>query len=319
MRHTTTPLLVATAVALAGAARATVIDVSEIVNGHGSTVSPPPGLLPPPVACGGACRYAVVASAGIGNGYAPAPATQVAAAWAPSWNGSVPTLSPLTQDLPIVRPLNAVLDGGSVGVGQFATVAFDWTGHSAVQRLQVQTWESGAGVATLSHAIRIATPMGGARRTYLSLALPQPAVAMQPQLDFDAASQTWIARKPVRMHARATVDVLVDGLPVWSGEVSQLLPRFPVAQPIGLSWGGALDGSRLDLYLGQLPALSTRHVAVIFRTEQRVEGVACSQQGSDPAMRRCHAQSQSLTLPATPMDPAGSFAGVRPDVQVYTR
>lgn len=301
---------------LGGLAKAVVIDVSEVVNGPGQSTIALQGPITP---CTSACKHALVASAGFAGAYAPFPEPQIASVWGPAFLASVPTLQGLSQSLGVWSAVGTRLDGGAVGVAQRAAVDFDWMGQGSKSQLSVQTWKTGSGIATLSYAVQVNTPTGGPKPTYLSFEIPQQAS------DFQLANEVLssggvVPHRPLRSHSRAAVDIFVDGLPVWSGEFNRLFSkRLNGFFPVDLEWGRALDGSRVDLYLGNLPGGSTRNVAVNFRTELHVEGGCYLEQVANPQVQRCHAQRQTLSIPSALSNPGGAFSSIRPDIQVYTR
>ncbi len=299
---------------LAGAAQAVLIDVSEIVSGGGLSVAmPPDSVLGSPVSCTSACKHAQVASAGIDGSYTAVPGNEFATTWGPAFLASRPTLNGFSRSLTIVGATDTVSSGGSVGVAQRAAVDFDWTSAYDPRRLAVQTWRVGSGIATLSYAVQVNTPASGARRTYLSFAVPQ---AVNAYAFRDGSATDY---RPNRVNARAAAEVFVDGLPVWAGEIDRVFPKRLQDWPpyFDTNWGAALDGSRVDLHLGELPAGSTRHIAVVFRVELRADGECSVDTTTSPKLQTCHAHLQTLSIPATRIDPV--FAGYRPDIQVYTR
>lgn len=314
-------LATAAAAALALPAQAVTLNVSRLVLGTQQLT--PAGSFTP-VACGSACQYAMVTSTGMDNGFSATPGPFTASSWPGSYGSSAPGFSSVLESLPLPAPPDGQLrDGGSLDPAQQSRVYFtsQYPFNGLARQVSVQTWKTGSGASSASYAIRISTPADGPRHTYLEFAVPalQRPVSMPYTL---TPSNQPIYVKPRRMQARAAVDVYADGLPLWSSESDQLRPqRFAANSWDGsttVSWDRSLDDERVVLYLGHLPAGSTRQLTLVIRTDLRVDAASCrTRHDFLQDYQLCHSQQERLTLPARLANPAYFFYTA--DISVYTR
>ncbi|MBC7939061.1 MAG: hypothetical protein H7Z19_04735, partial [Chitinophagaceae bacterium] len=260
-------------------------------------------------ACGTACRYSTASGAQMSNGYTSSLSPYITAAWPIQFSIGKPVFSDVADALfvPPAAP-GTVYDTLPSGLWQRAQVAFAEPAAlpSSARQLDVQTWRSGSGGAALSYAVRIDTPAGPARRTYLRFGVPT-----QQRADKRAGyynGNTPITEQPEKMQARSVVDVYVDGLPVWSSSSMRLLPKRyqpEVPSMIDIDTGAAMAGGFADLFLGTLPGGSSRTAVIVMRSDLRVDAPTChtvnNVLGND--WRRCDTRLEGLSLPTLSVAP----------------
>jgi hypothetical protein len=114
---------------------------------------------------------------------------------------------------------------------------------------------------------------------------------------------TYLYKHPDSAGSRAAVDVLVDGLPVWSTESAYMYPEDTADyawDKLFTKWGSpVVDNGTTKLYIGRLAAYQVVHVSLIVRTD--VKAVA-SQCGTEYASygsadtKRCFDLTQTVQL-----------------------
>ena len=323
----TRALLAAAAALAAGPVAAASFNVSQLVTGSAQNW---PLFLPgsaPAVPCGSDCQYVTTSVTGMSNSYTPTPSPYTAGAWPPVYAGSPPGVAAVSEALAVaLPPAGQVLDGDALGVQQASEVRFDSLPLlNTVRRLAVQSWKTGSGASAVSHGLRINTPAVGPKRTYLEFRVPALLTSwVVPKKLGGPSGFEWVYTEAERLQTRAAVDVYVDGLPVWSSAVHRLQPKRWGAElnPLRVDWGQPLADDLVTLYLGQLPAGSSRTVAVVMRAESRIEAPDCvSATEYGTTYRRCYALREGMSLPAKSVVSSGpySFVSYKPDLQVYTR
>ncbi len=313
---------------LAPPARAASVNVSESVLGV-SQLWPAVIAGSSPVPCGSACQYVITSSTGLDGSHTLTPGPYTAHAWPPVFGASLPGIGAVDEAGTLPPPANGTdtLDGGSLGVKRRAAVDFAWQpvlGGS--RKMSVQTWKSGSGANVVGIAIRINTPSSGAQKTYLEFDVPVLARGWRDAYYVGGPSGYQpISTDPKRVQTRSAVDVYVNGLPVWSSQSNHLRPqRDNDSQDIQLlQWGPKLEDDKVTLFLGTLPAGSTRTVTMLIRTDLRVDAPTCKHDTEySVGYERCHVQMESLTLPAQTVVSGGGpyqFISYKPSINVYTR
>jgi hypothetical protein len=322
-------LAAAAPLALAAAATlpvcAQTINVSALVTGTQQT----PGLIgfgSPTVPCGAACQYVVASNVGMVSGYDSTPGPFTADTWPPVYGAALGAIGSVTQNLAVPAPPGeAVQDGGSMGVMRRTTVSFPWQPLlNQTRQMMVQTWKGGSGAATVSITIRVTPTI--AKSHYLEFRVPELARSAQVAYYVGGPSgYEPISKMPKQMQARSQVDVVVDGMPVWSGTSHQIKPQRwspPYITYLNLQWGPSLDDSTVKLYLGNLAAGVPRTVSLVFRTDLRASSDSCytdSEYGT--TYQRCDNRREAMSLPAV-SGSSGSgpyqFITYKPDVRLYT-
>lgn len=301
-------------------------NVSMLVTG---TAEPTPLIWvgAPTYACGTACLYVNSASTGMTNAYTMTPGPFTVGTWPPLYGTGVPGLASVFETLAVAPPNdpNTTQDGGSIGVHQRSKVEYDWQPVlGGVRQMSVQTWKTGSGASAVSYAIQLTTPNNHLpRRTYLEFSVPELTRGWQyaGYVGGPSGNQP-ITTSPKRVQTRAAVDVYIDGLPVWSSESNLLIPqRFdpPYDQQIKVQWGPALAADKVTLFLGTLPAGSTRTVAMVIRTDLRVDAPTCHNDTEwGQTSQRCHSQLEALSLPSV-TENNGYYFQFKPDFKITTR
>lgn len=277
------------------------------------------------LACGSACRYASASGAQMANGAIAWPGAFAMASWPVHFTSTAPQYASVDDTLAVpAAPAGTQYDTLGEQPWQRAQVAWSYLSEmpASARQLDVQTWRSGTGASAVSYAVRINTPADGARRTYLSFEVPTSVRAWKyaGYIGGPSGQQPYTVL-PNRMQARTAVDVYVDGLPVWSSQSMRLRPKrhgASGAAPFDLDWGDALDGSQATLFLGTLPAGSSRTAVIVMRADLRVDAPSCYTL-PDPAFddeRRCNAHREGLALPGSSVAPL--YLKV-PAVTVYTK
>lgn len=312
-------LAAAAALAVPPAAGAT-INVSQLVLG----VSEPLPVYGTVAACAAACRYASASGAQMSNGAVAWPGPLAMSTWPVQFSAAAPAFAAAADTLSVPpAPAGTQYDTLNGQPWQRAQVAWTYLPDAppAARQIDVQTWRSGTGASATSYAVRIDTPAAGARRTFLSFTVPTPVRAWKHAGYIGGPSgQQPFTVLPSRLQARTIVDVYVDGLPVWSSQSMRLRPKRHAAHdapPFTVDWGAPLDGSKATLYLGTLPAGSSRTAVIVMRADLRSDAPTCYTL-PDPVFtdsRRCDAEQEGLSLPGRSSPP---LYLVVPDVSVYS-
>ncbi len=321
------PALSALALLLATAASAQTLNVSALVTG--SAQNPPLiAFGSVPQACGASCQYAVMSSTGASSSYDITPGPYTASAWPLVYGANLPGIGSVSETLAVTAPpAGTVQDGGSIGVLRRAAVQFNTLPLlNGIQRMSVQTWKDGSGASTVSVTIRITPTV--AKAHYLAFTVPKIERGWQEAYYVGGPSgyQTF-SKLPTQLQTRSAVDVYADGLPIWSASSSKLRPRRwspPYNAYLDVQWGPLLTESdnEVKFYLGTLSAGVTRTVALVFRTDQRVNADTCyTDTEYSTTYQRCDSRREALSLPAALVSSGGGpyvYLSYKPDVRVYT-
>lgn len=308
------------------AVRSQTINVSALVNGSTSLL-PAVAAGATPVPCGSACQYARASNVGMVTGYDETPGPYTTAAWPPLYTSSLaPYGSVLDDENTPAPPSGVTQDDSGMGVLRRAQVSFPTQlQFNTVRQLSVQTWKGGSGAATTTVTIRV-TPTT-TKGYFLQFKVPQLKRSWKEAWYVGGPSQNQpFYDLPKQMQARSMVDVVADGMPVWSATSLNLKPRRwspPYLQYFDLQWGPSLDDAdqTVTLYLGALPAGQTRSFSLIFRTDLRVSSDSCQTDTEyGVSYQRCDNRREAMTLPGTSVTSGGvyQFVSYVPDVRVYT-
>ncbi|MCX6626234.1 MAG: hypothetical protein NTW28_01205, partial [Candidatus Solibacter sp.] len=139
-----------------------------------------------------------------------------------------------------------------------------------------------------------------------------PAYTLQPGGP-GGGGGTYLYKSPVAARARAAVDVLVDGLPVWSSESTYMYPEALANYPWDrrmTSWGNTpVDNGQTKLYLGKLVAGKAITISFIVRTDTWVNADACGTAYgmgfNTPDEKRCFDLIATADLPSPALGPVG--------------
>jgi hypothetical protein len=300
------------------------INVSELVTGTKHTM--PAYFTKEP--CGARCRSVFVAAVARDDGYTQQPTPVYAGSWPALYTTGSATLADIGTESALGAPGAPYtgFDWQSTPVAREARVDFNTALQPSLvpNRLNVQTWATGSGTAVMSFGARVQVPSTESRKVYLSFAMPQVAASVQTARRLINNGDT-LRYWPTRAQSRLAVDVYVNGLPVWNMEQAVLFPSRHSdynGNPLRLNWGpapAALEGDRIRLFLGTLPAGSQHQVAVIFRGDTRAAAGTCrtyTSAGED--LQSCHAQRMTLSLPTMRRNDGAMAvaAQMRPDIVV---
>jgi hypothetical protein len=131
----------------------------------------------------------------------------------------------------------------------------------------------GAAEARLSYRAQISNTTKEKLDYFLDLKVPTMLRANQPAYDLccsgDSNGGTYSYHKPKSWKTQAAVDLLVDGLPVWSSEQTALYPDSPSSpfDEFDIAWGQANGPSTTTLFLGRLAPGQSISVSFIVRTD----------------------------------------------------
>jgi hypothetical protein len=315
-------LVAGLATACTGPALAVYFNVSEQVLGTHQVDSST--VVQPKIPCSSACKYTSLIGVGMSNSYAITPGTMITDNWSLPFvtGGNVRVPGSQVANLAVSPPPDGVtFAGGSIGVAQRSRAVWDSTNSAYGPNVAtVQTWKTGSGASVVSYGIRLTTPTGsGTQPTFLRFKVPERQRAAQTT--YYLQDDQYFYSSPDRAQSRAAMDVYVDGIPVWSSELNALVPKryhMSGTTQLHLDWDQPLDGSEVTLFLGRLPAGSTRTLALVMRADLRVDGPSsCRTYANNGSFQSCHSQREGMTLPG--FDSGGQFYYVSPDVQVYTK
>lgn len=279
------------------------------------------------VACGSACQYVVSSNIGASTAYDQTPGPYTTAAWPPVYLAAMGSPGAVSEVLAVPAPPSGTTpDGGAVGVARKAEVEFDsLLVLGGQRRMSVQTWKDGSGATLVSVTARVvpATTKG----YYLEFRVPTLNRSWKEAWYMGGPSGYENFHKlPKQMQARSMVDVVVDGMPVWSGTAHKFKPQRwspPYLQYLDLQWGPVLQDDTVNLFLGTLAAGVPRTVSVIFRSDLRVNADTCytDSDGYGNSMYRCDSRREGMNLPAINVGSGSGpyqYFSYKPHVRVYT-
>ncbi len=277
--------------------------------------------------CGTACQYVVSSNIGASTAYDQTPGPYTVAAWPPVYTAGLGSPGAVAEVLAVpAPPAGATQDGGSIGVARRAEVEFDsLLVLGGKRQMTVQTWKDGSGAALVAVTVRLVPTT--TKTYFLEFRVPTLNRGWQEAYYVGGPSgQQPINKMPKQVQARSMVDVVVDGMPVWSGTSHKLKPQRwspPYSQYLDLQWGPALQDDTVNLFLGSLAAGVPRTISLIFRSDLRVNADTCytDSDGYGNNLQRCDSRREGLNLPAMSVSSGSGpyqFISYRPHVRVYT-
>lgn len=324
-------LFAASVLAPPAAVQAKKYNVSDLVHGGTAQNYPKKKLFDfgPKVACGTRCTYSLVSSARMVNTTSTTAGTVAVNAWPPVLalaNGVPPTIS---KDLAVPEDFDDddghhVYEGGNVR--QRASVTQPAT-TLGLREVSSESYASGSGSAVMVYNARVST--SDTRFWYIDFRPAKLENAVINAFEVGGPSgEEPMTNYPDWSAMRATMDIYVDGLPVWSGERSHhLLPEFAnqVLPPtFEFAWGQRLDGKgKRTLFLGQVPSDSVMNITLVVRVEERVSAPDCPtdyEAFPEPLFRhRCHSQRQTLYLRGKNVRTRGLSPITQLEFDIYSR
>lgn len=188
---------------------------------------------------------------------------------------------------------------------------------STPKRVQSRNFSTGWARSAVNYSVRVehtsATPLD----YFVVLQHPkfllgvQAAYTLQPGGP-GGGGGTYLYKSPDAARARAAVDVLVDGLPVWSSESTYMYPDGDASYPWDkrlTSWGNTpVDNGQTKLYLGKLQAGKAITITFVVRADTYVDADNCGTSyggWNSPDEKRCFDLTQTVELPTLPTGPVG--------------
>lgn len=301
--HRRAPLAAAALLALAATtAPAAVINVAKLATGSAQQTPPSSSRTP----CGTSCVWATASGAAVSDVFQVEVGALKLATWPPVWLAN-PTAAQTVQDdeavpPPSSGPVWAGLADGPRHRAQVAYSAFQLSPGSERQQF-TENFRIGNGASVLSYAVRISNTSGQPQAQWLEFTVPTAAPVFETATNPLGGPSGYQAETayPKVQATRTTVDVMVDGLPVWSSTSNRLvLKRVPGSKgPLQLKTGQALGTGKTTLFLGTVPAKTITHVTVVMRTDARLNAPDCKTDSSgSPTVKRCHAHREQLNIPS---------------------
>jgi hypothetical protein len=289
-------------------AAAQTINVSALVTGTLQRV--PTSSLNTP--CGSACSWATVSGAAHTGTFGVDAGPRTIAGWPGVWAAARPEPHDAKDDSPVVYSQTNLPEVGLAPAPlNLAEVRFDsqlFYG-SPVRHVSTETFRVGAGMAAMAYSVRISNISAAPQAQWLEFQVPKYEAWLAEAKDEFAgpgSNETIFKRAEIAMR-RASVDVIIDGLPVWSSEQRSVRPTRLKKNPadFDLSTGPALNGTGIvRLFLGQVPAKTVLHATLLLRVDGRIQAPACLYETLyDPihgntSFYSCHAERLRLNIPA---------------------
>jgi hypothetical protein len=171
-----------------------------------------------------------------------------------------------------------------------------------------RTFSSGWATAAVNYSVRVQQFSMPANDYFIILNHPTIQRVVQAAYSLQSGGPggsggTYQYFSPNSARARAAVDILVDGLPVWSYESTYMYPENTADyawEKVETTWGHTLDpNSQTKLYLGRLGAGKSMTITFIVRTDAHANAPQCgTQSGSwnNPDVKRCFDLTQAVSM-----------------------
>jgi hypothetical protein len=249
--------------------------------------------------CGAACSYAPRSTAWINPDSAAAsnPAT-----WPDALHASKPKPPPIVREIPTPQGLpdnNGVVQDFNADFYRRAAVEFPTFGTRAVAAM---TSKSGEARAAYSHHLRIVNDSAATRNYFIEFT-PPTRTASRAQATY-LIDNFILTYGPKSAASRSSVDIYVNGLPVWSQANTFHRPaNFSGNDGIDVAWDTQLNGGSQILYLGRLAAGATMQVSYVISSEARADAPQCGKTAhtypTGPTEVNCYTVYERLSLPGT--------------------
>lgn len=292
------------------------INVSQFVTGTSQPLDFAVAATLPILSCG-SCNYSASASAGINKNSNslmphawPAP-TQTGLPLPPSVNQSVATVQGAVDSSGYPQYYDS-------NYWQRADVSFS----SSLKSTSSQTFASGSANTVLAYHIHVTNNAATARDYFVDFSVPKPNRTINAAYTLIPGDNggTYSYYKQKSAFSRSQVEVLADGLPVWTQSSTYNFPDDFVGyawDKINIDWGSK-ESNRVLLYLGKLPAQSSLTLEYIVRTDARADAKECGIESSDPwnpqYYHHCFNLIETRSLPAVT-----TRAGYALDFKVYAK
>jgi hypothetical protein len=180
---------------------------------------------------------------------------------------------------------------------------------------------SGAAAAAMAYHVRVQNINAEARDYFIRFVAPKPLRIVT--VAYSVGGTYLEEPMPVAQEygkSRSAVDVLVNGLPVWSTAANYFYPENydggQYASPyssIDANWGYASEDDQYKIFVGRFDAGVTFTVDFIVRADAVARAPKCGKE-SEPASQpnprsffHCYLVSAGRDLPASPGDPQARF------------
>jgi hypothetical protein len=186
---------------------------------------------------------------------------------------------------------------------------------ASTKRVQTRNFSSGWARSAINYSVRVDHSSSTPLDYFVEVDHPkfQLGVSAAYTLQPGGNGGTYLYMFPNAARARAAVDILVDGLPVWSSESTYAFPEGTANyawDKLLTSWGNTLvDNGTTKLYLGKLYAGKSITITFVLRTDTFVDADACGTAYgtgfNTPDQKRCFDLTQTADLPANSSGPQG--------------
>lgn len=275
------------------------LNVSKIVTGTQSNMAWWMEAMEPEINLGAAVQYFPMTSAKISNeatGYFdPGP-------WSAAWLNS-PTSPSVNRSLataPVMQYGAQYFYTSSVFRQAIASLSGTPENNSSL------AFGTGAADAVSSQSIKLDV-RGGSHDYFLEFSHPVFTRTITSAYNLISGSNggTYVYKKPQDAQSRASVTILVDGLPVWSSESASRFPADTANNPwdkTEVRWGKTSAAGTSRLYLGRMLSPSIV-VTLVVRTSSSVVMNSCPQDspsGFNQGEIRCHMVQDKVSMPNLP-------------------
>jgi len=189
----------------------------------------------------------------------------------------------------------------------------DWVASSFVV-------EDGSAGSVVAYHVKVTNDAPVERHYFVELAIPVASRLVQHAYDLIPGDNggTYVFFRPDWAFGRSLVDLLVDGLPVWSNTSSYNFPDDYDGSLFTdqiIDWGDT-DDDRVRLYLGKLAPAATFDIDYSVRTDSRASADCGFESHSFPPQKiyHCYALQMLRSLPASDRSEMWSL-----DFEVYAK
>jgi hypothetical protein len=221
--------------------------------------------------------------------------------WSAAWDNT--TAYPVVQRSVNTPAPTAQLAWGSpfYRIGSVDMAAFP-------KHIASRTFSSGWATAAVNYTVRVQQYSPQPNDFFIVVNHPTVQRVVQAAYSLNSGGPggsggTYQYLSPTSARSRAAIDVLVDGLPVWTYESTYMYPENTAEyawDKLETTWGHTLDpNSQTKLYLGRLRAGKSLTISFIVRTDAHANAAQCgTQSGSwnNPDVKRCFDLSQTVNM-----------------------
>lgn len=269
-----------------------------------------------PIWCGTACDYSKVSTAKIAPDslwtYTPAawPDNDVTPIPNPSAvyrSTPTPTGTTDSQGREILYDSPYYERGAVIG-----TRVGDYSLTTSVHQSGNQSSGPGKGAAALSYRVKAQNQSSGARDYFIRFTAPKRVAGVSPPYYYGGPSgnQPFNVNQNKYVKTRSAVDVLVNGLPVWSTSAGYFLPEEASSSTdysgYPIDFGYESDDDTYTVFIGRYASAAFFEIDFIVRAESVSKGAACGTV-SDPmthpnpkSRKHCLLVSEGRTLLEAP-------------------